>query len=139
MYWYIVTNEGGTNFFKFIKKVSKKASWPPPQKISAHAITLQYIVKFVDLVGFGIAHAACYNVWILFVSPNPSTVKERIYMLDQVSLIVCIAGSLLNNTLSLIALICGNDNKHDSSWVFTLLYPLMDQVKSLFQVRKCVT
>ena len=58
-------------------------------------------------------------------------------MLDQVLLVVCMTGSLLNNTLSLSAVINGNDNKHNSLWVFT--FPFNEPTAKSFSSMKFAT
>ena len=54
-------------------------------------------------------------------------------MLDQILLVICVAGPLVYNVFSAIAVITGSNNK-DVFWYFTLVHPVVDQMQLLLQV-----
>ena len=55
-------------------------------------------------------------------------------MLDQVLLVICVVAPLIFNMFSAIAVIAGEDNK-EVFWYFTLIYPIIDELQLLLQVR----
>uniref|UniRef100_H2YZ42 Uncharacterized protein n=1 Tax=Ciona savignyi TaxID=51511 RepID=H2YZ42_CIOSA len=77
---------------------------------------------------------ACLVGFYVFYKNERPVVLESTVLLDEVLLLICMLGPLVSNSFSLLAIIAGEENKTDKTWVVSMIFRLCDTFQCLLQV-----